>query len=141
PTPPKHTATDPAPQPHCPDTLEPTAVLLFPNTAVTFTGHRIPSDDRFETDTEGKAGLVVHGAKIATEMVAAFLRAQRGARPTHVSYRGLRPLISPTPLQVGRRVEETAHARLWRDHDRTLADHAELRFTARSRQPTPRCTA
>ncbi|MBK1978158.1 MaoC family dehydratase N-terminal domain-containing protein [Achromobacter xylosoxidans] len=130
PTPPKLTGTEPAPQAQWRDTIEPTSVLLFRYSAVTFNGHRIHYDHPYVTGTEGYPGLVVHGPLIATEMVAAFLRAHPGARPTHLSYRGLRPLISPTPFQVAGRVEEPGLARLWAEQDGTLAHQAELRFTA-----------
>ena len=72
---------------------------------------------------------MVHGPLIATEMVAAFQRARPNARPTHLTYRGLRPLISPAPFHVAGRIEQAGVAQLWAEQDGTLAHQAELRFT------------
>ncbi|KAG1186039.1 hypothetical protein G6F35_014738 [Rhizopus arrhizus] len=99
PSPPKLAGSEPAPQAQWRDTVNPTSVLLFRYSAVTFNGHRIHYDHPYVTGTEGYPGLVVHGPLIATEMVAAFTRAHPKARLTHLSYRGLRPLISPALLQ------------------------------------------
>ncbi|SEK02207.1 MaoC family dehydratase N-terminal domain-containing protein [Achromobacter sp. NFACC18-2] len=129
PTPPKLTGSEPAPRAEWSDTVHPTPVLLFRYSAVTFNGHRIHYDHPYVTGVEGYPGLVVHGPLIATEMVAAFVRAHPGARLTHLSYRGLRPLISPAPFQVAGRLSEPGVAQLWAEQDGTLAHQAELRFT------------
>lgn len=129
PTPPKLTGSEPAPRAEWSDTVHPTPVLLFRYSAVTFNGHRIHYDHPYVTGVEGYPGLVVHGPLIATEMVAAFVRARPGARLTHLSYRGLRPLISPAPFQVAGRLSEPGVAQLWAEQDGTLAHQAELRFT------------
>ena len=104
-------------------------MLLFRYSAVTFNGHRIHYDHPYVTTVEGYPGLVVHGPLIATEMVAAFVRAHPQARLKHLSYRGLRPLISPTPFHVAGRLDGGL-ARLWAEQDGTLAHQAELRFEA-----------
>lgn len=129
PSPPKLVGSEPAPQAQWQDTVNPSSVLLFRYSAVTFNGHRIHYDHPYVTGTEGYPGLVVHGPLIATEMVAAFTRAHPKARLTHLSYRGLRPLISPTPFQVAGRLTEPGVAQLWAEQDGTLAHQAELRFT------------
>jgi len=129
PSPPKLSGSEPAPQAQWRDTVNPTSVLLFRYSAVTFNGHRIHYDHPYVTDVEGYPGLVVHGPLIATEMVAAFTRAHPRARPTHLSYRGLRPLISPTPFQVAGCLTEPGVAQLWAEQDGTLAHQAEMRFT------------
>ena len=113
PSPPKLAGSEPAPQAQWRDTVNPTSVLLFRYSAVTFNGHRIHYDHPYVTGTEGYPGLVVHGPLIATEMVAAFTRAHPKARLTHLSYRGLRPLISPAPFQVAGRLTEPGVAQLW----------------------------
>ena len=59
-------------------------------------------------------------------MVAAFVRAHPQARLKHLSYRGLRPLISPTPFRRGPAGGFGAGA----EQDGTLAHQAELRFEA-----------
>lgn len=129
PSPPRLVGSEPAPQAQWRDSVDPTPVLLFRYSAVTFNGHRIHYDHPYVTATEGYPGLVVHGPLIATEMVAAFARAHPKARPTHLSYRGLRPLISPAPFQVAGRLAEPGVAQLWAEQDGTLAHQAELRFT------------
>jgi itaconyl-CoA hydratase/mesaconyl-C4 CoA hydratase len=129
PTPPKLAGSEPAPQAQWRDTVEPSPVLLFRYSAVTFNGHRIHYDHPYVTGTEGYPGLVVHGPLIATEMVAAFSRAHPKARPTHLSYRGLRPLIAPAPFQVAGRLTEPGVAQLWAEQGGTLAHQAELRFS------------
>ena len=121
---------EPAPEAQWRDPVEPTSVLLFRYSAVTFNGHRIHYDHPYVTTVEGYPGLVVHGPLIATEMVAAFVRAHPQARLKHLSYRGLRPLISPTPFHVAGRLEGSGLARLWAEQDGTLAHQAELRFEA-----------
>ena len=130
PTPPKLSGSEPAPEAQWRDRVEPTSVLLFRYSAVTFNGHRIHYDHPYVTTVEGYPGLVVHGPLIATEMVAAFVHAHPQARLKHLSYRGLRPLISPTPFHVAGRLEGSGLARLWAEQDGTLAHQAELRFEA-----------
>ncbi|ARP96357.1 FAS1-like dehydratase domain-containing protein [Bordetella genomosp. 13] len=129
PSPPKLAGTEPAPQAQWRDAVEPSPVLLFRYSAVTFNGHRIHYDHPYVTGTEGYPGLVVHGPLIATEMVAAFVRARPGARLEHLAYRGLRPLIAPTPFHVAGNVSDAGLARLWAEQDGTLAHQAELRFS------------
>jgi itaconyl-CoA hydratase/mesaconyl-C4 CoA hydratase len=130
PTPPKLTGTDPAPASQWRETIEPSPVLLFRYSAVTFNGHRIHYDHPYVTGTEGYPGLVVHGPLIATFMVAAFRNAHPQARLDHLSYRGLRPLIAPTPFDVAGRIVEPGQAELWAECDGTLAHQAQLRFSA-----------
>lgn len=130
PTPPKLTGADAAPAPQWRETVEPSPVLLFRYSAVTFNGHRIHYDHPYVTGAEGYPGLVVHGPLIATLMVAAFTHAHPGARLAHLSYRGLRPLIAPRAFEVAGRVTAPGVAGLWAEQDGTLAHQAELRFDA-----------
>lgn len=123
-------ATQPAPEASdFSRAIHPDPVLLFRYSALTFNGHRIHYDHPYVTGTEGYPGLVVHGPLIATEMVAAFVRAHPKARLTHLSYRGLRPLIAPRPFQAAGRLTEPGVAQLWAEQDGTLAHQAELRFS------------
>jgi len=130
PSPPRLEGSEPAPEAQWADTIEPSAVLLFRYSAVTFNGHRIHYDHPYVTETEGYPGLVVHGPLIATSMVAAFRRARPDARLSHLSYRGLRPLVSPKPFRAAGAIAEPGLARLWAEQDGTLAHQAELRFEA-----------
>ncbi|MFC4274541.1 FAS1-like dehydratase domain-containing protein [Achromobacter aloeverae] len=130
PAPPKLEGTEPAPAAAWRERVDPTPVLLFRYSAVTFNGHRIHYDHPYVTDTEGYPGLVVHGPMIATLMVAAFRHANPGKQLEHLSYRGLRPLIAPTPFEVAGRVTAPGQADLWAEQDGTLAHQAQLRFSA-----------
>jgi len=65
---------------------------------------------------------------IATLMCKAFRRAHPKATLRHLSYRGLRPLIAPTPFEVAGMVTGQGQASLWAEQDATLAHQAELRF-------------
>jgi len=85
-------------------------------------------DHPYVTQTEGYPGLVVHGPLIATLMCKAFRRAHPSATLRHLSYRGLRPLIAPTPFDVAGIIKAPGQASLWAEQDGTLAHQAELRF-------------
>jgi len=137
PAPPRLEGSQPAPEAQWSETITPSPVMLFRYSAVTFNGHRIHYDLDYVTGTEGYPGLVVHGPLIATQMCRAFAHAHPGKTVTSLSYRGLRPLIAPTPFQVAGRLEEgadadsddgTGLARLWAEQDGTLAHQAEIRF-------------
>lgn len=130
PSPPKLEGSDAAPAGQWRETIEPSSVLLFRYSAVTFNGHRIHYDHPYVTEVEGYPGLVVHGPLIATSMLSAFCRANPQARLKHFAYRGLRPLIAPKPFQVSGSIEESGVARLWAEQDGTLAHQAEVRFEA-----------
>jgi len=128
PNPPKLAGTEPAPQAQWSETVEPSEVLLFRYSAVTFNGHRIHYDHPYVTGAEGYPGLVVHGPMIATLMCRAFRRAHPQAVPTHFSYRGLRPLIAPAPFKVAGRKQAEGVAQLWAEQDGTLAHQAEVTY-------------
>ena len=130
PSPPRLAGTEPAPAAAWRETMHPTPVLLFRYSAVTFNGHRIHYDHPYVTQQEGYPGLVVHGPMIATMMVAAFRRAHPDGKLSSLSYRGLRPLVAPTPFDVAGRMVEPGVAELWAEQDGTLAHQAHLRFTA-----------
>ena len=129
PSPPKLVGTDTPPASQWRQAIDPTPVLLFRYSAVTFNGHRIHYDHPYVTGTEGYPGLVVHGPMIATFMLAAFRHANPNAHLEHFSYRGLRPLVAPAAFDVAGRVVEPGQAELWAEQDGTLAHQAQLRFT------------
>lgn len=128
PSPPKLQGTEPAPQAQWSKPIEPTPTWLFRYSALTFNGHRIHYDFPYVTEIEGYPGLVVHGPLIATSMVQAFREANPDARVTHLSYRGLRPLICPAPFEAQGCFQEAGLAHIWAAQDGTLAHQAELRF-------------
>ena len=130
PSAPKLAGTEPAPASQWKQQIDPTAVLLFRYSAVTFNSHRIHYDYPYVTQTEGYPGLVVHGPMIATLMCQAFAHANPEATLRHLTYRGLRPVIAPTPFMVAGYIAEPGRAQLWAEQDDTLAHQAELRFEA-----------
>src|SRR5690606_26165969 len=71
PTPPKLEGSAAAGEGQWSVTVEPSSVMLFRYSAVTFNGHRIHYDLEYVTRQEGYPGLVVHGPLIATFMLQA----------------------------------------------------------------------
>ena len=110
------------------ESVTPSATLLFRYSAVTFNGHRIHCDWPYVTETEGYAGLVVHGPLIATLSLRAFCRANPDARLRHFAYRGLRPLVAPQTFEVGGRIQAAGHAELWAGNEAGLAQRADVQF-------------
>ncbi|MGE8359163.1 FAS1-like dehydratase domain-containing protein [Pseudomonas sp.] len=110
------------------EAVTPSATLLFRYSAVTFNGHRIHYDWPYVTETEGYAGLVVHGPLIATLSLRAFCRANPTARMRRFAYRGLRPLVSPEPFEVGGRLTAAGTAELWAGNQAGLAQRADVHF-------------
>ena len=130
PSPPKLQGTEPAPVAQWSEPVDPSPVLLFRYSAVTFNSHRIHYDHPYVTQTEGYPGLVIHGPLIATMMCRAFAHAHPNASVKHLAYRGLRPLIAPKGFSVAGTVVAPGEAKLWAEQDATLAHQAELRFEA-----------
>ena len=130
PSPPKLQGTEPAPPSDWSEPVDPSPVLLFRYSAVTFNSHRIHYDHPYVTQTEGYPGLVIHGPLIATMMCRAFAHAHPKASVMHLAYRGLRPLIAPKGFSVAGTVVAPGEAKLWAEQDATLAHQAELRFEA-----------
>lgn len=89
----------PAPRPDLAWTVEPSPVLLFRYSAMTFNGHRIHYDGPYVTGVEGYDGLVVHGPLQASLLfnLAATLA---GRTPAAFEHRGLSPLTAPAPFRV-----------------------------------------
>lgn len=128
PSPPKLEGSQQPPAPQWTETIRPSTVMLFRYSAVTFNGHRIHYDYPYVHDVEGYPGLVVHGPLIATLMAGAFLRAHPEAVIRKMAYRGLRPLVAPTPFQVAGKIESGGIAHLWAEQAGTLAHQADLQF-------------
>lgn len=106
----------------------PSPTLLFRYSAVTFNTHRIHYDYPYATEEEGYPGLVVHGPLIATYMLHGFLQANPDKTITHFSYRGLRPLVSPTPFQVAGVIQDEGLAQVWAEQEGTLAHQAQIQW-------------
>ena len=128
PTPPRLSLDKPLAEPQWAERIQPSPVMLFRYSAVTFNGHRIHYDWPYATQKEGYPGLVVHGPMIATLMLQAFCNANPGATPTRLSYRGLRPLIADDDFQVAGRRGEAGKASLWAFNDRGPAHEAEIQY-------------
>lgn len=128
PTAPKLEGSIEAPQSQWSVTVQPSSIMLFRYSAVTFNGHLIHYDLDYVTKQEGYPGLVVHGPLIATKMLQACVDANPGKEVASFDYRGLRPLISPKPFEVAGTLLEDGTAKLWAEQDGTLAHQAELTF-------------
>ncbi|NYT38521.1 itaconyl-CoA hydratase [Allopusillimonas soli] len=128
PSPPRLQGSTQAPQAQWSETVEPSSIMLYRYSAVTFNGHRIHYDYPYVTQEEGYPGLVVHGPMLATLMCRSFRRANPDRTPVSLSYRGLRPLFSPRPFQSSGRIDQAGKAHLWIEQDDTLAHEAELEF-------------
>jgi 3-methylfumaryl-CoA hydratase len=81
-------------------TIEPSALLLFRYSALTFNGHRIHYDRRYVTDVEGYPGLVVHGPLMATLLLDLVHRKRPDARITRFEFRAVKPVFDVAPFQA-----------------------------------------
>lgn len=130
PTPPKLSGTEALPEGQWQTRVEPSATLLFRYSAVTFNGHRIHYDWPYVTETEGYPGLVVHGPLIATLNLRAFTKAHPNVRLKRFTFRGVRPLISPHPFEIGGRLIDSGKAQLWAGNHDGTAQIGEVEFSA-----------
>jgi itaconyl-CoA hydratase/mesaconyl-C4 CoA hydratase len=129
PTPPKLSGTEALPEGQWQEPVEPSPTLLFRYSAVTFNGHRIHYDWPYVTEVEGYPGLVVHGPLIATLNLRAFTKAHPTARLKRFTFRGVRPLISPQPFEVGGRLIGSGKAQVWAGNQDGTAQIGEVEFS------------
>jgi 3-methylfumaryl-CoA hydratase len=92
--------------------VDPTPVLLFRYSALTFNGHRIHYDRNYCAQAEGYPGLVVHGPLQATLLMELATEARDGAPPRSFTFRGAQPLFDGAPFSVNAR-EAGAGLELW----------------------------
>ncbi len=106
--------------------IEPTTLLLFRYSAVTFNGHRIHYDHPYATKVEGYPGLVVHGPLVATLLVDLLRRERPDAALRTFEFRAVRPLYDTANFfTCGRPDESGRSARLWtRDAEGAATMHA-----------------
>jgi 3-methylfumaryl-CoA hydratase len=78
--------------------IDPSPVLLFRYSALTFNGHRIHYDRPYAMTVENYAGLVVHGPLIATLLLELLQTAQPQARVSSFEYRASAPLFDDAPF-------------------------------------------
>lgn len=110
------------------ETVNPSPVMLFRYSAVTFNGHRIHYDRPYATEEEGYPGLVVHGPMIATLILQSFIKHHPHFMPTTFSYRGLRPLIADTPFHIGGHLHGEHHCTVWAFNEKGPAHQAEIEY-------------
>ena len=79
--------------------IEPSSVLLFRYSALSFNGHRIHYDQPYATGVEGYPGLVVHGPLQATLLLNAAATVLNRT-PRRFSYRNVAPIFSGTSLRA-----------------------------------------
>ncbi|MCG2581621.1 MAG: MaoC family dehydratase N-terminal domain-containing protein [Marinobacter sp.] len=108
--------------------VDPSPLLLFRYSAVTFNGHRIHYDKPYATQEEGYPDLVVQGPLIATMMVQAFTDANPGLTPVRLSYRGLRPLTVNKSFNVEGQIVGQGKAQLWAANEDGPAHQGEIEF-------------
>ena len=108
--------------------VDPSPVLLFRYSAVTFNGHRIHYDHPYATGAEGYPGLIVHGPLIATLMCQAFVQHHPSARLRRFAFRGQRPLFASQPFSAAGRLTASGQAEVWAADDRGLASAGEIEF-------------
>ncbi|MNP85031.1 hypothetical protein D3C76_1845920 [compost metagenome] len=76
----------------------------------------------------------MHGPLIATVNLRAFQRANPSAQVRRFAFRGLRPLISPAPFEVGGRLLEDGKAQVWATAESGMAQSGEVEFTLEGAQ-------
>lgn len=108
--------------------IEPTDVLLFRYSALTFNSHRIHYDRRYTVEEEHYPGLIVHGPLIATLLLEQAREKLPHVRVTHFEFRAVSPLFDTEPFLIcGKPDGENAH--LWaRTQSGRLAMTATARF-------------
>jgi 3-methylfumaryl-CoA hydratase len=96
-------------------TVEPSAVLLFRYSAMTFNSHRIHYDRPYAVAVEGYDGLIVHGPLQGS--LAFNLAAVIGAgAPTRFAYRNLSPLTDDGTFQVKGQRQADGTVAIWTEH-------------------------
>lgn len=128
PSPPKLVGDMPAPNAEWSQDVEPSPVMLFRYSAVTFNGHRIHYDYPYTNGVEGYPGLVVHGPLIATKVLQSFTEANPEKVVTYFGFRGVRPLIGSDIFKVEGAFSEEKAAELWAQQGGTIAQKAEVKF-------------
>ncbi len=100
------------PKPKWSHFVDPTPVLLFRYSALTFNGHRIHYDRNYCVQAEGYPGLVVHCPLQATLLIELATHARDGEPPRSFTFRGAQPLFAGAPFSVNA-CEAEAGLELW----------------------------
>jgi 3-methylfumaryl-CoA hydratase len=93
--------------------IDPSAVLLFRYSALTFNGHRIHYDRQYATEVEHYPGLIVHGPLQATLLLDIAAKLRPGFPLRAFSFRALKPLFDTEPFVAHGVKTEATSARLW----------------------------
>ena len=106
--------------------IEPSDVLLFRYSALTFNGHRIHYDRKYVTEVEGYPGLIVHGPLIATLLMDLLRRQMPDAQVARFEFKAVRPTFDIHPFSVhGQPSPDGKTVHLWgRDHEGWLTMNA-----------------
>ncbi|MCB2011999.1 MAG: MaoC family dehydratase N-terminal domain-containing protein [Geminicoccaceae bacterium] len=81
------------------ETINPSIVMLFRYSALTFNGHRIHYDREYARNVEGYPDLVFHGPLTAT-FLAEFTKRKSAGRMATFSYRAMSPLFDTRPFNI-----------------------------------------
>ena len=104
--------------------IEPSPVLLFRYSALTFNGHRIHYDRPYCQDIEGYPGLVFHGPLTALLLIDLTLENNAGAWVSEFNFRAVSPLFDTAPFTIAGK-KDANKAELWaRTPDGALAMQA-----------------
>jgi 3-methylfumaryl-CoA hydratase len=93
--------------------MEPSPVLLFRYSALTFNGHRIHYDRPYAVNEEGYSGLVVHGPLQACLLLDLARRMKPEKGVESFSFRAVSPLIDLGPFFLRGRTAGDDAAALW----------------------------
>ena len=105
--------------------VDPSPVLLFRYSALTFNSHRIHYDRPYAEREEGYGGLVVHGPLIATLLLDLLRREQPQARVRGFSFRAVRPILDTAHFWLCGAPGDDGTVHLWaEDSDGAVATRA-----------------
>ncbi len=108
--------------------IEPSSVLLFRYSALTFNGHRIHYDKDYCRDVEGYPGLVVHGPLIATMLLDLVYRHCPDSPIINFDFRAMSPLFDISSFTIHGLQDHTG-AQAWAANEQGgLAMKAEIGF-------------
>ena len=109
--------------------IEPSPVLLFRYSALTFNSHRIHFDRPYAEQEEGYRGLVVHGPLVATLLLDLVRREQPRAQIREFSFRAVRPLLDTARFWVCGAPQDDGTLHLWaEDSGGDVATDATVRL-------------
>ena len=92
--------------------VEPSAIMLFRYSALTFNGHRIHYDRQYSREVEGYPGLVFHGPLTSTLLFDLLLEQNPGCWVSAYEFRAVSPLFDTAAFALeGRR--DGDHIELW----------------------------